>query len=173
MVTNKLLFLLVVIGLTAGCGAGTASPRDIEPSPTWSLISSPIPTQTRFSETEPAGGTPEAPADRVAPDLPTPVEGRPPAMPPAVEDISPPTPVEAARADLAHRLHTDIAWVEVVGVATRAPDAGVMPCLASDAVAEELWVNLSEVEWISLSVKGNVHHYVALGAWVIYCDDVR
>lgn len=162
MVTNKLLILLLVIGLATGCVIGVSSPRGDEPSP----LPSPLPTQTGASETAPASETPETPADRATPDVPPPAERRPP----AIEDSSPPTPVEMARSDLAHRLHTDIFLIDVVGVVAREPDVEVMPCLASDAVAERLWANLGEVQWISLSVKGNVHHYVALGDLVIYCD---
>jgi hypothetical protein len=87
-----------------------------------------------------------------------------------VEDIATPTPAELARADLAYRLNADIALVEVVSVVTREPDEDEIPCLTSDAIAEDLWGRVEEVRWIALSVKGNVHHYVALGDLVIYCD---
>lgn len=163
MITNKLLSLLVVVGLTAGCATRVSSPCGTGPAP----LPSPLSTQTGVSETAPANETPETPVDRVTPDVPLPVERRPP----AVEDHSPPTPVETARVDLAHRLHTDIFLIDVVKVVAQEPDAEVMPCLAGDAVPEELWVSLSEVQWISLSVKGNVHRYVALGDLIIYCGE--
>ena len=91
-------------------------------------------------------------------------------MPPAVENIATPTPAEFARADLAHRLNADIALVEVVSMVAREPDADEMPCLSDDRVFRDLWVDAESVGWITLSVKGNLHHYVALGDLVIYCD---
>lgn len=90
--------------------------------------------------------------------------------PPIDKDFLPPTPAETAQADLAHRLHVDIGWIKVTEIVAREPNTEDMPCLARDSVPEGLWMNLDEVQWISLSVKGNVHHYVALGDLVIYCD---
>jgi hypothetical protein len=67
-------------------------------------------------------------------------------------------------------LQVDLAWIEVVEVITREPDAEVMPCLAGDAVPEELWANLDEVKWITLSVGGKIHHYLVLEDLTIYCQ---
>ncbi len=167
VVTNKLLPLLVVVGLAAGCVAGVSSPPgDGEPLP----VSSPLPTQTGESDAAPAGETPEAPSRQATPDVSPAVERQ---LPPAVETLSPSTPVEAARSDLARRLHVDAFWIEVVEVVVREPDTVVMPCLAEDAAFEKLGEGLDEVrvQWISLSVKGSVHHYVALGDLVVYCGE--
>lgn len=75
-----------------------------------------------------------------------------------------------ARLDLAHRLNTDIIWIDVVEVVTREPDADIMPCLADETLFRGLRENLGEVQWISLSVKGNIYHYIALGDFIQYCD---
>ena len=128
----------------------------------------PLPTQTGISETVPASQTPEMDADRTPPPLPPPSKHRPP---PIDMDDLPPTPIDRARANLSRRLHVDIVWIEVAEVVLREPNAEDMPCLAGKSVSEELWVNLDEVQWISLSVKGNIHHYIALGDVVIYCDE--
>lgn len=163
---KDLLPTVVVIGLVAGCSVGVVSHRDVE----LLSIPSPLPTPVMELKTPPVGEPPEMPADRATHDalsLPPSVGHRPP---PAVEDHFPPTPVEMARADLAHRLHTETSLVDVVEAVTREPDVEVMRCLG-DILSEELWSDLSEVEWISLSVKGNVHHYVALGEVVLYCDE--
>ena len=171
MVANKLLFLLTVIGLVTGCSVGMPSQRDAEPSPVPSSIPSPLPTQTVVLETEVASvnGTLEIPVEQAPSSVPLPTEHRPP---PARDDLSLPTPVETARLDLADRLHTDVAWVQVMSVVTREPDAEVVLCLGDNASFRKLWEDLVDVQvqWISLSVKGNVHHYVALGDWVAYCD---
>jgi len=42
-------------------------------------------------------------------------------------------------------------------------------------VFEMLWQDdrvTAQVEWISLSVKGNAHHYAALGDLIVYCGDM-
>jgi hypothetical protein len=114
----------------------------------------------------PAGETPEPSTDGATPDI-SPIAG--PGQPPADGDYSLYSPVEGARWDLARRLQTDPVWVEVVEVITREPDAEVMSCLSGNAVPEEPWTNLDEVQWISLLVKGNVYHYVVLELDVIYC----
>jgi hypothetical protein len=92
-------------------------------------------------------------------------------MPPAVEPLATPTAIESARADLAHRLNAEVALVEVVSVTTREPEPAKMPCLAEDTVSRRIWGSAEGVTWITLSVKGNIHHYVALGDVVIYCDE--
>jgi hypothetical protein len=88
-----------------------------------------------------------------------------------VEDIATPTPAELARADLAYRLNANISLVEVVSVVTREPDGEEMPCLTGDTISEKFWGRVDEVGWITLSVKGNIHHYVALGDVIIYCEE--
>lgn len=115
----------------------------------------------------PASQTPEMDADRTPHPLPPPSKHQPP---PIDTDDSPLTPIEMARADLSRRLKVDAVWIEVVEVVTREPNAEDMPCLAGNSVPEELWVNLDEVQWISLSAKGNIHHYIVLGDLIIYCD---
>lgn len=147
MFAKKLLSLLIAIGLTAGCVAGTATPRSTEsPSPTI------MPTDTR-----------------TVPPSPRPTEQRPP----AIEEQATPTPAQMARADLAHRLNADVALIEIVDVSKRAPDPDEMPCLAEGTVPERVWRELEEVEWITLSVKGNRHHYLAWGEVVIYCEEQK
>ena len=90
--------------------------------------------------------------------------------PPAIEVYATPPPAETARADLAHRLHTDIALIQIVQVITREPDADEMPCLAEQSMSQKLWADLNEVQWISLSVKGNIHYYAAMGDLILYCE---
>jgi hypothetical protein len=110
---------------------------------------------------------PETPADRATPHVPPPTERRPP--PVDLED-APFTPVAMAQADLSRRLRVDIAWIEVVEVVSREPSAEDIRCLAGDSASEERWANLDKIQRITLSVKGNVHHYVALENLIIYCD---
>jgi len=93
-------------------------------------------------------------------------------MPPA-QGFATPTPVDLARADLAIRLHADIALVELVSLVKGAPDGEAMPCLTDGRLAEELWSRVEEVAWITLSVKGSAHHYVGVGNRVIYCEHKR
>jgi len=166
VVTNKLLPLLVVVGLAAGCAAGVSSPPGGgEPLP----VSSPLPTQTGESDAAPAGETPEAPSKQATPDVSYPAEHW---QPPVDVDDSPHTLVGMARDDLAHRLRIDLVWVEVVEVVAREPDAEVMSCLAMGEIYhKDMLTDLGEVQWISLSVKGNIHHYVAFADGVIYCEE--
>lgn len=162
----RLLRLMIIVGLTAGCA--TTAPVSPGPGPTTEASrpsSSPTP-RPDIPQTPTVSEASPTPASRVTREAPRGSEYRPP----AVEDIATPTPAELARADLAYRLNADIALVEVVSVVTREPDEDEMPCLTSDAIAEDLWGRVEEVRWIALSVKGNVHHYVALGDLVIYCD---
>lgn len=143
----SLLPLIITIGLITGCVAGTATPRSTaSPSPTI------MPTDTS-----------------TVPPSPRPTEQRPP----AIEEQATPMPVQMARADLARRLNTDIDLIEIVDVSTRAPDPAEMPCLAEGTVPERVWRGLEEVEWITLSVKGNQHHYLAWGEMVIYCEEQK
>lgn len=170
MVANKLLFLLMVVGLVTGCSVGMSSQSGVELLPVPSSIPSPLPTQTVVLGTEitPVNEAPETPVEQMTPGIPPPAGLRPP---PARNDPAPLTPVEMARFDLADRLHTDVTWVQVMGVVTREPDAEVMLCLGDNALFKRLWEDLVDVQvqWISLSVKGNVHHYAALGDLVVYC----
>jgi hypothetical protein len=170
MIANKLLFLLVVVGLTVGCTTHVSISATAQPSHTPSP-STPysFPTQTGISvETVPAAEVVQIPADRATFAIPPSIDHRPP---PAVDHHLPPTSVEMARADLAHRLHADVSVIKVTEVGLREPNLEVMPCLADLSRYEELWKNLSEIEWIVLSVKGNIHHYVAVGDLVLYCDE--
>jgi hypothetical protein len=157
--------------LVTGCSVGMSSQSGVEPLPVPSSIPSPLPTQTMTLRTEvaPVNEVPEIPVGQTPSSVPLPAEHRPP---PARDDLSLPTPVEMARFDLADRLHTDVTRVQVMGVVTREPDAEVMLCLGDNTLFKRLWEDLVDVQvqWISLSVKGNVHHYAALGGLVIYCE---
>jgi len=163
MVMSKLLFLFVSISLIAGCVIGTPGQHSVEPASTLS----PLPTQpgdlpTSIIET-PEMSTIEPATLDVFP-LSTP-EQQPPA-----DDAPPRTLVGMTKADLARRLRVDPAWVEVVQVAAREPDTQVMSCLNNGAAPERTWENLDEVQWITLSVKGEVYYYVALVDLISYCD---
>jgi hypothetical protein len=92
-------------------------------------------------------------------------------MPPVVENVMTPTAAETARVDLAHRLNADAALVDVVDVIMRPPEPETMPCLADGTAPEELWGRAEKVKWITLSVKGNRYHYLALGDLVSYCSE--
>jgi hypothetical protein len=170
MITNKLLVVLVVGGLIMGCTARVSVSTPAQPSHAPSPSTpSPLPTQTGISvKTVPATEVIQTPADRATFTVPPSIDHQ---FPPAIDDHLPPTSVETARADLAHRLHTDVSLIKVTEVGLREPDLEVMPCLADLSRYEELWKNLSEIEWIALSVKGNIHHYVAVGDLVLYCDE--
>jgi hypothetical protein len=144
----SLLPLMITIGLIAGCVAGTATPRGTESSP------APTVPQTDTSTVQPS---------------PRPTEQRPP----AVEEQATPMPAQMARADLARRLNTDTALIEIVDVSTRAPDPAEMPCLADGTVPERVWRGLEEVTWVTLSVKSNRHHYLAWGEMAIYCEEQK
>jgi hypothetical protein len=164
MIANKSLLLLTIVGLVAGCSARTPSQPDGEPSPVPSVIPSPLPTQTIPLETEtvPVDETPEAPTEQLSPGES--------GQPPVDRDGALRPPVEGARRDLARRLQVDLAWVEVVETVTRQPDAETMPCLTNGTVPEELWANLDQVQWITLSVKQQVHHYLVLDDFIVYCQ---
>ncbi len=173
LIASKLLFLLTIVGLTTGCSVQMSSQHDVEPSLVSSPIPSPLPTQTIALETAivPVEGRPETLVEQSTPGAPPPAERQPP---PARDDPSPPSPAEMARFDLADYLHTDVAWVQVVDVVVREPDAEVMSCLGNEPLFEKLWGDdqvTVQVDWISLSVKGNIYHYVALGDRVTYCDE--
>jgi len=163
MRTNRGLLLLIGVGLLTGCVAEGSSIDGVEPS----LVPSAVPTATESPEETPVGVKPTTTGERALP-LATP---RGEVRPPAVESLSTPSPVEMARADLARRLHTDVSLIEKTGLTFRAPDLDGMPCLADIGEQEALFGNLSSVLWITLSVKGNDHHYVALGELVLYCEE--
>ncbi len=167
MVTNKLLLSLIVIGLVTGCTAETSFQGEAEATLTPKSIPSPLATQTGDSEPPPATETSEMPTNAAVPDTPFPVESE---QPPDSERRSPRPPVEGARRDLARRLQVDLALVEVIEAVTQEPDVEMMPCLANGTVTEELWVNLDEVQWITLSVKKQVHHYLVLDDFIVYCQ---
>jgi hypothetical protein len=78
--------------------------------------------------------------------------------------------VEGARRDLARRLQVDPVWIEVVEAVTREPDAETMPCLTNGTVPQELWADLDQVQWITLSVKEQVYHYLVLDDFIVYCQ---
>jgi hypothetical protein len=145
---STLLMLLMLISLTVGC-ATPASPEASD---------APESTKTEVGETAEPIETATAQATM------------PESRPPAVEDMSTPTPAEMASIDLAHRLNADVQFVEVVEVTTRAPDPDEMVCLTDGSVPEALWTRAETVQWIALSVKGNLYHYVALGDLVVYCE---
>ncbi|MCP4540857.1 MAG: hypothetical protein GY832_27285 [Chloroflexi bacterium] len=171
MIAKKLLFLLLVIGLITGCSTRTSPQQDAEPSPIPSPIPSPRPTQTPPLETEtvPVNEATEILGEQPPSIVPPPAEHRPP---PSRDDPEPHTLAEMARFDLADRLYTDVDSVQVMGVVTRELDADVMSCIEDEPLFEKLWEDDQgerQVEWISLSVKGNVHHYIVLGDWVAYC----
>jgi hypothetical protein len=163
---DRLIFLIAVALLISGCAASsqTTSGLDTKPGATRPPDSPTVPRPV--PETPLASEPSQPPAADTKPG--TPITGE--SMPPAVEDITTPTAAETARADLAHRLNADIALVEVVDVVMRPPERETMSCLADGLVPEELWGRAEEVKWITLSVKGNVYHYVALGDLVVYCD---
>jgi hypothetical protein len=163
MGTNRGLLLLIGVGLLTGCVAGGPSVTDVASFP----IPSAVPTVTESAEGMPVGEQPTATGEWASP-LATPGSE---VRPPAVESLSTPAPVEMARADLARRLHTDVSLIKEIEVTFRAPDLDVMPCLADIGQHEALFGNLSNVQWITLSVKGNDHHYVALGELVLYCEE--
>jgi hypothetical protein len=85
------------------------------------------------------------------------------------EDTSPIPPVAMARADLARRLKVAMAWIETVEVTTQRDDAQDLLCLTNGSVPESLLANQDLVQWISLSFKGNVYHYIALADLIVYC----
>jgi len=158
MFTNKLLPWLIFVGLLTSCAIDT--PLSSTPKP------SSRPIHTEISVTPSASKTPETPTVQATPDAPSTKE-----RPPAVEDMSTPAPVETARADLAQRLHTDVARIEVIDVTAREPDIEDMPCLADKPTFEKLGESVEEIQWITLSVKDNIYHYVAWGDQVIYCEE--
>lgn len=151
-------FLLVMIALMlSGCGRETVVPsrtssQEATRAPTESAVPAPI---------EPAEGSSTAPVS--AP----PTAGT---RPPARFERATPTPGETARADLAHRLNADVKLVDIVDVVSRAPEPDGMPCLRDRSIPHEIWSHASEVIWITLSVKGNRYHYLALGDVVVSCD---
>jgi hypothetical protein len=157
--------LLSLIGavLLTGCVAGDSPVTDVAPS----FVPSAVPTATGVVERATVGVKPTATGERIQPLATPEAEVRPP----AVENHSTPAPVEMARADLARRLHTDVSLIEMTDMTLRAPDRDLMPCLAYLGEQEGLFGNLSSVQWITLSVKGNDHHYVALGELVLYCEE--
>lgn len=165
MLKSKLLILVAVALLASGCAmdAQTSSSSDLTPGASRPPDS---PTVPRSISQTPLTSEPSQPsAAHTTPGTPI---GEP--MPPAVEDIATPTAAETARADLTHRLNTETGLVEVVDVVIRPPEPETMPCLADGVVPEELWRRAEQVKWITLSVKGNVYHYVALGDLVVYCE---
>jgi hypothetical protein len=163
MRSRRGLLSLISVGLLVGCVAAGPSVTDVVPS----LVPSAVPTATEVVEGATIGVKPTATGERVSPLATSRAEVRPP----AVESLSPSTPVEIARADLAHRLHTDVSLIETIVVTFRAPDLEVMPCLADIEECGPLFGNLNSVQWIALSVKGNDHRYVALGELVLYCEE--
>lgn len=166
MLKSKLLILVAVTLVASGCAmdAQTPSSSDLTPGASRPPDSPTVPRP--MPETPLATETSQPSAAHTTPG--TPITGE--SMPPAVEDIATPTAAETARADLAHRLNTETGLVEVVDVVMRPPEPEIMPCLADGVVPEELWRRAEQVKWITLSVKGNVYHYVALGDLVVYCE---
>ena len=92
-----------------------------------------------------------------------------PRQPPVDVELVPIPSVAMARADLARRLTVDAALIETVQVTSQRSDAPDMPCLTKGSVPESLLVNLDQAQWISLSFKDNVYHYIALADLVVYC----
>ena len=162
MIISRSLFLFISIGLIAGCIAGTSDQHGIETV----VISSPFPTQS--GNLEPVTETLDTYKDETSPYV-LPLD-QPKQQPPPSGGDPPRTPVGMAKSDLARRLQVDLAWVEVVEVATREPDEEIVSCLTGDGAYEQLWADLDEVQWITLSVKASLYHYVALVDLVVYCD---
>lgn len=165
MLKDRLLFLIALALLVSGCAGSLQATPGADNNPGASYPSE-SPTVPRHALKTPISSEPSQPSVPRS-TIPTPTTGE--SMPPAVEDITTPTAVETARADLAHRLNADTDLVEVVDVVVRPPEPETMPCLADEVIPEELWGRAEEVKWMTLSVKGNVYHYVALGDLVSYC----
>jgi hypothetical protein len=165
MGASRGLLLLIGVGLLTGCVAkGSSKTDDVSSS-----LPPPLPTDGESLHMEvPEGETPEAPVNRPTPGVTPPAER---SQPPSEELESPLRPVSIAQFDLARRLRIKPAWVEVIEVTIREPDPETMPCLASDAVADALPADLSQVWWITLSAKGSLYHYVAAAGDVFYCNE--
>ena len=162
MITNKLLPLLIAIGLTTGCATRTPAP----PSPELSYTPTPLSTRTGVSETVPASEALETPADEATPSVLPPAEYR---RPPIDDDESPPTPVEMAKADLARRLNVDVTLIEVVETTVGRATTEDWQCVADESLGQWLLAQGGDVRHIHLSVKGHLYCYLGLGDLVIYC----
>lgn len=162
MITNKLLPLLIAIGLTTGCATRTPAP----PSPELSYTPTPLSTRTGVSETVPASEALETPADEATPSVLPPAEYR---RPPIDDDESPPTPVEMAKTDLARRLNVDVTLIEVVETTVGRATTEDWQCVADGSLGQWLLAQGDDVQRIYLSVKGHLYCYLGLGDLVIYC----
>lgn len=167
MLKDRFLFLIALALLVPGCAGG------LPPTPETNMDSgasrpSESPAAPRLPSRTPISNEPPQP---LAPRSTIPAPTTDESMPPAVEDVMTPTAAETARADLAHRLNADAALVEVVDAVMRPPEPENMPCLTDGTVPVELWGRAEEVKWITLSVKGNRYHYLALGDLISYCNE--
>jgi len=50
-------------------------------------------------------------------------------------------------------------------------DEEPLTCLNASLYSEMLQAHFKEVQWISLSVTGNLYHYVVFGDVIVFCDE--
>jgi hypothetical protein len=178
MRANRPLFLALAI-LVAIAAAACASLADTPTGQAKEPTAIPVASPTTLSRGEPTGvaisATSPGPVGTRATDTPATESGKQPApagdMPSSKGYLDTSVPAQSARIDLAARLHTDADLVEILDVTSQKPDPQTMPCLADGSLAEELWSRAETVEWISLSIKGNLYHYLALGDLLLYCEE--
>jgi hypothetical protein len=163
------LVLVAVLGVQ--CSPGVVDRTNtVEQSPIPPLSpTSPAPLPT--DEPIQANPTPTIAPDRASAtptSLPAVDQGL---QPPVDVDNVPPVPAQAARFDLARRLRLDARLISVVEITTQVPSPKEMPCLAGGLLDEDLSASGQEVQWITLSAKGKIYHYVALRDLIVYCEE--
>ncbi len=159
---------LVFAGLaltTAGACGCAGRPADLD-HPTSQPPKAETPQPTDASS--PLSPLPTVPPPASASPRATAAESQQPPV-----DVDPGTlnPIARARTDLAGRLRVDAERIELVQAARVDQDAEQVECPAAARLIDSAEGALFEMQYLTFSAKGKIHHYLVTPDLVVYCDE--